>query len=277
MSNSVPPTRSSAPITRTTPGPTRADGGDSEGPTALSNSADASAEVSSSDGMSRRRALKVLAAATALGTAPSCDPGANAEGPGANGHSEVSGFAPLPPNNPLAAGTRTDPDLVNPQVPWETVLTENEKRLVSALCDLIIPADEGSPSASAVGVPDYIDEHVSAPYPSQKEQLIVIRGGLTWLNQQASERFQVADFPSLTTDQQKSICDTIAYEPEAPDGLKAQARFFDLFRDLTSTGFWTTQEGMDDLGYVGNVPLPRFDGPPPEVLAALGLEGEDLV
>ncbi|MGI9626332.1 MAG: gluconate 2-dehydrogenase subunit 3 family protein, partial [Longimicrobiales bacterium] len=58
--------------------------------------------------------------------------------------------------------------------------------------------------------------------------------------------------------------------------LRAQARFFDLFRDITSTGFWTTEEGMKDLGYIGNVPLPSFDGPPAEVIEALGLTAEDL-
>ena len=46
---------------------------------------------------------------------------------------------------------------------------------------------------------------------------------------------------------------------------------------MCSTGFWTTEEGMRDLGYMGNVPLPSWDGPPPEVLERLGLAGEDLV
>ena len=59
--------------------------------------------------------------------------------------------------------------------------------------------------------------------------------------------------------------------PNAPDGYEAAARFFDRVRDLTSTAFWTTQVGMDDLEYVGNVPLAQWDPPPPEVLRHLGL------
>jgi len=53
--------------------------------------------------------------------------------------------------------------------------------------------------------------------------------------------------------------------------FKAAARFFDLVRDLTATAFYTTPEGMKDIGYIGNVALPRFDPPPKEILEKLGL------
>ena len=62
-------------------------------------------------------------------------------------HSELSGFDPLPPANPLAAGTQTDPDLLDPVVPWEMVLTDEELGQVAVLADLIIPADDRSPAA----------------------------------------------------------------------------------------------------------------------------------
>ncbi|MYJ18602.1 MAG: gluconate 2-dehydrogenase subunit 3 family protein, partial [Gemmatimonadetes bacterium] len=189
-------------------------------------------------------------------------------------HEALSGFEPLPPSNPLAAGTAADPDLLAPVVPWEMVLTDEEMRLVAALSDVIIPADERSPSASEVGVPDYVNEFVSAP--AHTEQLTQLRGGLAWLNREARERFGAGDFPALTVEQQHEICDEIRFEPDAPAELKPHARFFDAFRDMISTGFWTTEEGMRDLGYVGNIPLPSFDGPPPEVLEQLGLSGEDL-
>jgi hypothetical protein len=162
-----------------------------------------------------------------------------------------------------------------PVVTWEPQLNEAEMETVTALCDLIIPADERSPAASAVGVPDYVNEYVSAPYPGQQEDLVLVRGGLAWLNRTGQDRFG-APFAALSPDQQQTICDPLRYEPDAPDDLKVQARFFDRFRDITSTGFWTTDEGMRDLGYMGNVPLPSFDGPPPQVLNALGLTAEDL-
>ncbi|MDE2783243.1 MAG: gluconate 2-dehydrogenase subunit 3 family protein [Gemmatimonadota bacterium] len=224
--------------------------------------------------ISRRGALKVIAAGAALGAAASCAP-EDAARSAESAHEALSGFEPLPPSNPLAAGTAADPDLLAPVVPWEMVLTDEEMRLVAALSDVIIPADERSSSASEVGVPDYINEFVSAP--AHTEQLTQLRGGLAWLNREARERFGAVDFPALAVEQQHEICDEIRFEPDAPAELKPLARFFDAFRDMVSTGFWTTEEGMRDLGYVGNIPLPSFDGPPPEVLEQLGLSGGDLV
>lgn len=222
--------------------------------------------------MTRRGVLRVIATAAA-GAAASCAPdeaGRSTE----SAHEALSGFDPPPPSNPLAAGTATDPDMLAPVVPWEMLLTGEEMRLVSALADVIIPADERSPSASAVGVPEFVNEFVSAP--GHEESLTALRGGLAWLNRMAQERFGAAGFPALTAAQQHEICDEICFEPNAPAQLKPQARFFDQFRDMVSTGFWTTEEGMRDLGYEGNIPLPGFDGPPPEVLAQLGLSAEDL-
>lgn len=224
--------------------------------------------------ISRRGALKVIAAGAALGAAGSCAPEDAAQS-AESAHETLSGFDPLPPSNPMAAGTPTDPDMLAPVVPWEMVLTDEEMRLVAALADVIIPADDRSPAASALGVPDYVNEFVSAP--GHEDNLIALRGGLAWLNRSARERFGAEDFPALTLAQQHEICDAICFEPDAPADLKPQARFFDQFRDMVSTGFWTTEEGMRDLGYVGNIPLPSFDGPPPEVLEQLGLAGEDLV
>ena len=56
------------------------------------------------------------------------------------------------------------------------------------------------------------------------------------------------------------------------DFIQAHTHFFDKVRDLTSTAFWTTDEGMADLGFVGNRPMASFEGPPPEVLRRLGLD-----
>ncbi|HYP15660.1 MAG TPA: hypothetical protein VEQ65_00505, partial [Opitutus sp.] len=61
------------------------------------------------------------------------------------------------------------------------------------------------------------------------------------------------------------------YEANAKPEFKQPAAFFARFRDLTAGGFYTTPQGMKDLGYIGNVPLPSFDGPPPELLKKLGL------
>ena len=74
--------------------------------------------------------------------------------------------------------------------------------------------------------------------------------------------------------QKSAICDAICYLPKAVPQLAEAARFFARFRDLTVGGYYTTPEGMRDIGYVGNVALAQFDGPPPEVLERVGLQGK---
>ncbi|MGB1656996.1 MAG: gluconate 2-dehydrogenase subunit 3 family protein [Longimicrobiales bacterium] len=213
--------------------------------------------------MDRRQALKVMAIAAAAPTVASCAPEA-APDPAA---------IPAPGSNPRAAGTAWDPDLVSPSVPWERTLTPDELESLAALCDVIIPADDRSPSASQVGAHDFIDEWVSAPYDGNANDLVLVRGGLAWMDREAAERFgEGMRFRSLTAEQQHAICDDICFVPNASEGHEVGARFFDRVRDLTSTAFWTTQAGMDDLQYVGNVPLAQWDPPPPEVLRHLGLE-----
>ena len=144
---------------------------------------------------------------------------------------------------------------------------------LAVLCDVIIPADERSSSASQVGAHDFIDEWVSAPYDANRSDQVIVRGGLTWLDRESAERYgEGLRFRDLTLDQKHGICDDICFLPNAAPGYEAGARFFDRVRDLTSTAFWTTDAGMRDLEYIGNVPLPRWEPPPPEVLRHIGVQ-----
>jgi hypothetical protein len=153
---------------------------------------------------------------------------------------------------------------------WPLTFTPAQRRAAVALCDVILPADEESPSASAVGVPDFLDEWISAPYPAQAADRPMILAGLAWLDAEARRRFQ-ADFADLAAAQQTAICDDLCdparARPEHRDGVK----FFKKFRDLAAGGYYTTPAGMKAIGYFGNVPLPGFEGPPPEALRHVGL------
>mgnify|MGYP001350481126 CR=1 FL=1 len=217
-------------------------------------------------GVTRRRALKVLAAgaagAAALQATGCIDESDTAPNTGSFG--ETTG------RKPRAAGTSTDPNLITPIVPWDLVLTKEELETLAALCDVIIPGDARSPSASKVDAHGFIDEWVSAPYEGNKNDLVIVREGLVWLGVESTKRFG-RQFVEIGLDEKAKICDDICYEPNAAPELKAAARFFDKVRDLTSTAFWTTDEGMADLGFVGNRPMPSFEGPPPEVLRLLRL------
>jgi hypothetical protein len=174
---------------------------------------------------------------------------------------------------PNQAGYGTDPNLVKEWKagePWPLTLSEHHRLTTAALCDLIIPADERSPAASAVGVVDFIDEWISAPYPVQRADREIVLPGLMWLDAEAEKRFRKA-FSALGEQQRAEIADDICSPAKALPEFATAAKFFAKFRDLTAGGFYTTPIGMKDIGYVGNVPLEKFDGPPPEVLKKVGL------
>jgi Gluconate 2-dehydrogenase subunit 3 len=187
----------------------------------------------------------------------------------------ADGQAPAP-QGPPAHGYGTDPDMMRQYKLgdyWPLTLTEAERRAAAALCDVIVPAEGAVPSASAVGVPDFIDEWVSAPYPNCVKDRKPIVEGLAWVDAESQRRFGKA-FADATEAQRVSLCEDIAPEaaPESPHG--AASAFFRRFRNLTTAGFFTTPVGMRDLGYVGNVPLATFDGPPAALVAKLGLTDE---
>jgi hypothetical protein len=171
------------------------------------------------------------------------------------------------------AGYGTDPDLMkdwNPGGPWPLTLSENARLTTAALSDLIIPADSVSPSASKVGVVDFIDEWISAPYPQQRGDRAIILPGLIWIEAEAQKRYGKA-FPALSDAQRAAIADDICDRSRAAAEYAEAARFFAKFRDLTAGGFYTTPIGMKDIGYTGNVPLENFDGPPLAALKKAGL------
>ena len=79
------------------------------------------------------------------------------------------------------------------------------------------------------------------------------------------------NFCDLDEPSQHAICDDICYEPKAAAKFQRAAQFFTRYRDLTVGGYYSTPAGRQDLGYMGNVPLSKFEGPPLEVLRQLGL------
>jgi hypothetical protein len=153
---------------------------------------------------------------------------------------------------------------------WPLTLTPAQRALAAVLCDTIIPADETSPSASSVGVVDFIDEWISAPYPIQRADRKTVLEGFAWIDAEAARRYS-KPVTALDAERIHAICDDICFVPKAKADFVEAAKFFARYRDLTAGGFYTTPQGRDDLKYVGNVPLPRFDGPPPEVLKKVGL------
>lgn len=206
--------------------------------------------------LSRREALQWMAAASALLM------------------TDAVGAAGTASATPSGTPYGTDPNLLKNYKPgdlWPLTLSPQQRRCVSALADLVLPADERSPAASAVGVPEFIDEWISAPYPAQAADRPVIMEGLAWLDSEARRRFQ-NEFSELAEAHQTTIATDIAHLTSVRPGLEAPARFFHLFRNLCLGAYYTSPAGMKDVGFVGNVARVRFDGPPPEILSRLGLD-----
>jgi hypothetical protein len=175
----------------------------------------------------------------------------------------------------VVAGTGygTDPNVIKiykPGMVWDLTLTDDQMKTVAALCDVIIPADDKSPAASAVAVPEFIAEWISAPYPEQVADRKVVLEGLVWLEQESQKRFKKG-FADLNEEQKHNLCDDICHSAKAKPEFKKAATFFSKFRSLTAGGFYTTPKGMKDIGYVGNMPVKEFKGPPPEVRKKLGV------
>ena len=163
---------------------------------------------------------------------------------------------------PTAKGYGKDPNLMKVYAAgdlWPLTLTKEQRATAAALCDLIIPADDTSPAASSVGVVDFLDEWISAPYPEHAEDRKTVVDGLSQVESEAQRRFKTS-FAKLSAQQMTTIADAIVTEP-----------YFVRYRALTAGGFYTTPVGAKDLKYVGNVAMQSFDGPTPDVLKRLGL------
>jgi hypothetical protein len=131
---------------------------------------------------------------------------------------------------------------------------------------MIIPRDERSGSATDAGVPEFMD-FIMVDKPDNQKW---IRPGLAWIDAQSMTRFG-KPFAGASAPQREQILNDIAWPARAPVTVSAGVSFFNRFRDLTSSGFWSSKMGVKDLRYIGNTFNPNWDGCPPEALAKLGV------
>ena len=189
----------------------------------------------------RRMALKWISSATASLAIPGGSVFAAASKSGLTAAAEPSG-----------KGYGSDPDIMKIYKPgdlWPLTLSDDQRALLTLLCDIILPADDQSPSASSVGVPDFIDEWISSPYPGQSGDRTTVLRGLDKLEEEAQTR-SGKGFVEAGADVQLAIC---------TDFAKAARK-----------------DSKKDIGYRGNISVASWDGPPQEVLEKLGLEAQEI-
>jgi gluconate 2-dehydrogenase gamma chain len=137
-------------------------------------------------------------------------------------------------------------------------------QLVEHLSEMILPADD-TPGAKAAGVGEFIDFMVanrvpvtiSDPPRSVKDGLLFgdqiqvqFLGGLDWLNAHATAGFG-HPFLECTPQQQTSILEELAYQAKFKPITQYGREFFQLMRDYTVVGYYTTKIGLESLGYPG--------------------------
>jgi gluconate 2-dehydrogenase gamma chain len=155
-----------------------------------------------------------------------------------------------------ASGTAYTPKVYSPHE-WATV---------QVLVDYVIPKDAKSGSATDAGVPEFMDTMLDLE-PGMRT---ANRGGLAWVDHQCHQRFD-EDFVDCTDAQRRQLLDDIAFPDRARPGKAAGVSWFNAFRDFTATGFFTSEMGVNDLGYEGNTVVPEWTGCPPESYKRLGV------
>jgi hypothetical protein len=203
----------------------------------------------------RRVTLKWLAGAVAAGSLPLRGAYAAAQA--------QSGWPEGTPAPVTSAGYGTDPTMLEPVVPWPRTLSAPQLRNVAALCDTILPAEGAHPAPSAIGIHDFVDEWVSAPYADQQKDRAIVLAGLAWVEDTAQARHGKA----------YAALDEAARAAILRDAARADPRgaaFLDRMKFLTTGAYYTSAPGAEELGYVGNEPLEGdYPGPTPEALAHL--------
>jgi hypothetical protein len=198
-------------------------------------------------GLSRRQALAALAAIPAVAVLE--PPVATVERASRAAADALAGGAPYVPK----------------------FFTRAEWRTVRMLADYVIPRDERSGSATDAGVPEFMD-FIMTDFPSMQ---VPMRGGLAWLDGE-SRRRSGKGFVAATDAERRAILDDIAFPKKAPPAMSHGVAFFNRFRDLTASGFFSSKMGVADLRYIGNTFVAEWKGCPEPALRKLGVSyGDD--
>jgi gluconate 2-dehydrogenase subunit 3-like protein len=144
--------------------------------------------------------------------------------------------------------------------------TAHEYATVGVLVDLLIPRDERSGSATEAGVPEFMDFMMR----DQPQRQTAMRGGLALLDRMSVSRCG-RTIVGATDAERRALLDEIAYTGNEDPGSIHGVAFFNSFRDLTASGFWSSRMGVEDLQYQGNVFVAEWHGCPDAAVEKLGI------
>ena len=192
--------------------------------------------------------------------------------------------APIESYMAAPGGYGTDPKLTHPTAaPWPRIMSKPQLQTAALMCDFILPASADAPSATALGVPDFIDEWISAPYPAQVADRPVVLDGLKWVEDEAQRRHR-ADLLHVAPVDRSALLMRLARKPSDPS-LAAPHAFFRKFRSADHRRLLHHQTRLQGRRLYGqraalvlSRPVRRGEGPPrqrAEKARTLGIRHED--
>jgi hypothetical protein len=151
---------------------------------------------------------------------------------------------------PLARALASDTTPISSGPPSVAVFTPQQRALMTALSERVMPTTD-TPGAITAGVPEFI-EKLLADWAAPEERTPII-AGLDAIEVRSRADYKVA--AALATPEQQDALLTLAMEDKLPGGKD----FFEKFRQLVITGYFTSEVGITkERKYL---PVPgRYDG-----------------
>lgn len=134
---------------------------------------------------------------------------------------------------------------IKPAVYQPLFFNSAEYAVIERLSDMIIPGDD-TPGANEAGVAEFIDLMTSRDPDLQHS----FRTGLQWLNAH-SRKSRGKAFLALAHGEQVTLLEPLAYKKKFRPGEERGREFFDLLREYTIMGFYTSQVGLKELDFPG--------------------------
>lgn len=137
-------------------------------------------------------------------------------------------------------------------------------QMIERLAEIILPTDE-TPGAREAGVAEFIDFMVANRVPvtgrrdvrntqdaiqmgQEAQQQFV--SGIGWMNARSKSEF-AHEFMECSKEQQVQLLEELAYKAKYKPTTERGREFFQMMRDYTVIGYYTTKIGLESLGYPG--------------------------
>lgn len=205
-------------------------------------------------GIERREILRFIGIASVAATFPGFSKWSFACAQ-EHGHTAVAAAVPAAPYKPL-------------------FFKPAQYQMIERLAELILPSDD-TPGAKEAGVAEFIDFMVANRVPvvgrrdvrstqdaiqmgEEAQQQFV--SGLGWMNARSKSEFG-REFMECAKEQQVQLLEELAYKAKFKPTTERGREFFQMMRDYTVVGYYTTKIGLESLGYPGLRPVwPKMPG-----------------